>query len=85
MLEIFIPLALVLSGFYMSKIQLLFESDPYDLSTDLFGDESERLLVNRHVINPAPDAILTERDEETLLDESVLFDRIRFGTRRRDL
>ena len=47
MMEIFIPLALVLSGFYMSKIQLLYESDAAALSTEMFGNEAERIIVNR--------------------------------------
>ena len=75
MLEIFIPLVLVLSGFYMSKIQLLYHSEPFELSPNNFGDSSERIILNDNVINPASDAILQDRDEFITVDESILFAR----------
>ena len=75
MLEILIPLALVLSGFSMSKIQLLYHSEPFELSPNNFGDSSERIILNENVINPASDAMLQERDEFITVDESILFAR----------
>lgn len=62
MMEIFIPLVLILTGFTMSKIQFLFESEPRELSTDMYGPGIERIIVNKHVINPADDQVLKERN-----------------------
>lgn len=55
MLEVFIPLVLILSGFSMSKIQFLFESEPRVLSTEMYGPGIERVLVNKNIVNPAFD------------------------------
>ena len=62
MLEIFIPLILILAGFSMSKIQFIFASEPVKLSPDLYGTDSERILINKHVANPPSDVDLEERD-----------------------
>ena len=56
----------------MSKIQLMFESSPQQLSPSLFGDESERIIVNKIVANPASDLILEERPKDITLSEKEL-------------
>jgi hypothetical protein len=68
-MEIFIPLSLILLGFSISKIQLLFEAQPYELSPSLFGEGAERIILNRQVINPPSDVILEPRDPYITMDE----------------
>ena len=72
LLEIIIPLILILTGFSMQKIIILFESEPRELTPDFFGkDQMERLLVNARVINPPSDEKLSERDPSILADHEV--------------
>ena len=68
MLEIFIPLVLVLTGFSISKIQFFFESPPRELTPAVYGDSIERILVTQNVVNPGSDAILQERDQDILAE-----------------
>ena len=70
MLEIFIPLILILTGFPMSKIQFLFDSTARELAPGVYSDGgSERLIINKNVVNPAGDAELEARDESILADQ----------------
>ena len=68
MLEVFIPLILILTGFSISKIQFLYESPPRELTPKVFGDGIERILVNQHIINPFSDAVVEARDSQILAE-----------------
>ena len=61
MLEIFIPLILLLTGFSFSKIQFIFASEPREVSPDFYDGEVHRLMINKNVVNPPSDVELEER------------------------
>ena len=61
MLEVFIPLLLLLTGFSVSKVEFVYSSEPRELSPTYYGDQVQRILVNEKVANPAVDAELEER------------------------